>query len=207
MAFMTKIETNTVIDVDGNEKTSTKETTTNIQRNDEPDYIKLYTKMWCEFNDIPLAYRPLFLELVTSMTYCNSSNLGSSQLVNTGAPWNIGIMERLGWKKAMYQRGLKALCECNAIRKVGRGVYQINPQYAGRGEWKYNPRLQRGGVEDLVATFKFKDKTVETKVIWADDGVTSDINNTMRRGMNVRDTDETILKTTKINNNNNEEAS
>lgn len=194
MSIITSTETTTTIDADGNESTSIIEKSTNFQRNNEPDYIKLYTRMWCEFNEIPEVYRGLFLELVTRMSYaCTSSEIGG-QLVNTGKPWSDDIMKALNWKKAMYQRGLKALCECDAIRKVGRGVYQINPNYAGRGEWKYNPRLQRGGVEDLVVKFSFKDKDVQTSIVWADDGTDSDFNDMYREGMGVSKEDETVLK-------------
>ena len=196
--YLKKTETVIREDADGNVTSSTVETTTNIQRNDEPDYIKLYTKMWCEFNDIPMAYRELFLQLVTRMTYCNSADLGNSQLVNTGKPWSDSIMTALGWKKSMYMKGLSELCKHNAIRKVGRGVYQINPQYAGRGEWKYNPRLERGGVEDLIAKFNFKDKSVDTKIVWADDGDDTPMNEAYRQGMGVSAKQETILKSTTI---------
>ena len=198
--FITEKQTTIQEDADGNIKTSSVEKVTNIQRNNEPDYIKLYTKMWCEFNDIPMAYRELFLQLVIRMTYCNSNNLNGSQLVNTGKPWSDDIMAVLKWKKAMYQRGLKVLCECEAIKKVGRGVYQINPQYAGRGEWKYNPRLERGGIEDLVAKFNFKDKSVDTKIVWADNGEDSPMNEAYRQGMGVSAKQETILKSTTIEN-------
>lgn len=196
--FITEKQTTIQEDADGNIKTSSVEKVTNIQRNNEPDYIKLYTKMWCEFNDIPMAYRELFLQLVIRMTYCNSADLGNSQLVNTGKPWSTSIMKALNWKDRMYQKGLKALCECEAIKKVGRGVYQINPQYAGRGEWKYNPRLERGGIEDLVVSFNFKDKSVDTKIVWADDGEDTPINEAYRQGMGVSAKQETILKSTTI---------
>lgn len=196
--FITEKQTTIQEDADGNIKTSSVEKVTNIQRNNEPDYIKLYTKMWCEFNDIPMAYRELFLQLVIRMTYCNSADLGNSQLVNTGKPWSTSIMKALNWKDRMYQKGLKALCECEAIKKVGRGVYQINPQYAGRGEWKYNPRLERGGIEDLVVSFNFKDKSVDTKIVWADDGEDTPMNEAYRQGMGVSAKQETVLKSTTI---------
>ena len=194
--IMTEKEVHSHIDENGIERTDVKETTRKIERSTEPDFIKLYTKMWCEFNEVPDAYRGLFLELVVRMTYCNSSDLESSQLVNTGSPWSDSIMAALDWKKAMYQRGLRALCDCGAIRKVGRGVYQVNPLYAGRGEWKYNPRLNRGGVEDLIATFNFKDKTVNTKITWADDGEDTPVNKEYRKGLGVSEKDHTVLKTT-----------
>lgn len=191
-------ETYTHEDADGNITTSTTEKTSSIEHNNEPDYIKLYTKMWCEFNQIPDVYRNLFIELVSRMSYCNASDLENSQLVNTGKPWSDAIMKTLGWKSAMYFRGLKALSECGAIKKVARSVYQINPSYAGKGEWKYNPRLNRGGVEDLIATFSFKNGQVQTDIIWADDGTDSQINEIYRQGIGARPEQNTVMKTTSI---------
>lgn len=198
MSIIKEVTTTTTIHPDGQEETTITEKTANFQRCEEPDYIKLYTQMWCEFNNIPFTYRALFFELVTRMTYCRATDLEHSQLVNTGKPWANSIMQALGWKKAMYQRGLKALCDCGAIKQVGRGVYQINPMYAGKGEWKYNPKLDRGGVEDLVATFRFKEGTVDAKIVWADNGEDNDLNAMYRDGLGVTASDGTILKTRRV---------
>lgn len=203
---MIKSEVNTttreVLDTEGNvieQKKTTSESTVNIGRNNEPDYIKLYTKMWCEFNQIPDTYRNLFMELVARMSYCNSADLPHSQLVNTGKPWSDSIMQALGWKKAMYQRGLKELCVCGAIKQISRGVYQVNPSYAAKGEWKYNPRLERGGVEDLVATFNFKDGTVDTKITWAgrNDGSAEPAEQEMLNNLGVKKNHDLILRESK----------
>ena len=143
------------------------ETTKKLEKSTEPDFIKLYTRMWCEFNGIPECHRALFLELATRMSYCNKTDLGASQIVYTGEPNASAICQAIGWKqKDSLMKGLKALVNCGAIRKLNRAVYQINPSYAGRGEWKYNPRLDRGGVEDLVATFNLRKGTVETQIVW-----------------------------------------
>ena len=193
------IEKETYVDEDGKVKSTTKEMTVKKERSEEPDYIKLYTRMWCEFNEIPLSYRTLFLSLVSRMSYCNRNDLENSQLVNTGKPWSKSIMEECGWKSSdSLMKGLKTLCDCNAIRKVGRGVYQINPSYAGRGTWKYNPRLNGGGIEDLVATFNFKDKTVDTHIVWADDGQDSEYNDYWRNGLGVNREDETVFERTNV---------
>lgn len=198
MNIISAKDTQTIIDENGVERSTTKETTTKVERSTEPDYIKIYTKMWCEFNQIPLAYRDLFFELICNMTYCNASDLQHSQLVYTGRPWSDCIMQRLGWKRAMYQRGLAELCQCKAIKKISRGVYQINPSYAGRGEWKYNPRLQRGGIENLVATFNYAAGTVQTTMTWADDGTDSELNTLYRTGLSVTKNDNTTLTTQTI---------
>lgn len=194
-----KSESVTTIDANGNQETTTKETA--LTRTGEPDYIKLYTKVWCEFNEIPLKWRSLFLELAMRMSYCNSQELDESQLVCTGKPFSSTIMKALGWtSESTYKKGLKALCDCNAIRKVARGVYQINPSYAARGNWRYNPQLSRGGVIDLVAEFNFVQGTCKTKIVWADDGNDDDeLNKIYRDGLGVKKGDEdTVLKHTQI---------
>ena len=167
------IKSETTIITDENKTTgeltiSTKERTTKIDRSEEPDYIKLYTRMWCEFNSIPEKYRQLFLSLATRMTYCDTEDIENSQIVLVVEPISSIIRRECGWQsKDALMKGLQALCKCNAIKRLRRGAYQINPSYAGRGSWKYNPKLQQGGVEDLIATFNFKDKTVDTKITFA----------------------------------------
>lgn len=197
MKLCTETHTTTIIDSDGNQTSTTLEKTRKIELSTEPDYIKLYTAMWCEFNEIPLAYRPLFLELVTRMSYCDKGDLEHSQLVCTGGPFADSICKALHWtSKESLKKGLKALAQCNAIKRVGRGYYQINPNYAGRGEWKYNPRLDRGGIEDLVATFNFKDHTVKTNIVWADDDQTSILNQNFREGLDITSADHAVLSET-----------
>jgi len=198
MANFRETTVTTIVDENGIEKSTMVEKNINITRNDEPDYIKVYTNMWAEFTGIPVAYRELFLQLATRMTYCNSSDLKNAQLVNTAKPFSLDIMEAMKWKIDMYNKGLKELVKCGAIKRVGRGVYQINPSYAGKGEWKYNPRLDRGGVEDLVAVFNFKDKTIDTNILWADDGEENDLNKIYREGMGVKASDETVITNTVV---------
>lgn len=190
-------EIQTFTDEDGNVKETVKETTQKIERTSEPDFIKLYTNVWCEFNQIPLTWRPLFLELVAKMTYCDSKDLKASQIVFTGSVYADSIMEHLNIGRRQYQKGLRVLVECGAIRKIQnkRGVYQINPNYAGRGEWKYNPKYARGGIEDLKAEFDFVNGTVITNIVWANDGSDSELNTAYREALSIDKDDNTTLKT------------
>jgi len=192
-----KIEKITHVDSEGNESTTEISKSVSYVRNEEPDYIKLYTKMWLEMNEIPLAYRGLFLELVCNMSYSYAPNMRKSQMVNTGKPWSDFICEKLGWGQKMYEKALRELVVCGAIKRLYRGVYQINPSYAGKGEWLYNPKLSRGGIKDLKATFGLKDKTAEVEIIWADDGEFNEFNKTYREGLEVEPSDETVLTFTK----------
>lgn len=99
---------------------------------------------------LPAAYRFLFFILAARMCYCDSDDLAHSQLVHTGEPYRDEIMEIMGWtNRDSLQKGLRALCECNAIRYVSRGCYQINPRFASKGQWLYNPRIPQSNVEGL----------------------------------------------------------
>lgn len=160
-----KIET--VRDEEGNvisEKETTK--TKRIDRVTEPDYIKLYAETWLDKskNEIPIGYRALFLELAARMSYCEADDHEHSQLVMTSGIYQEAIMNTLGLKsRDSLQKGLKALCDCNAIRRVQRGIYQINPRYAGKGQWKYNPRISRSSLEDFADYYERAKKEAERK--------------------------------------------
>lgn len=155
-------------DAEGNITTDTTRTVKSYKKNEEPDYIKLYTRMWLEFNNVPEKWRPLFLSLICRMSYASLTDNEGGQIVYTVGPNRDAIINECGWKtKGTLYRGLQALCECNAIRQITKGVYQINPEYAGRGPWQYNAREAQGGVSNLIAKFNFADKSVDTRIIWA----------------------------------------
>lgn len=140
-----------------------------INKNDEPPYIKIYTQMWCQFNRVPERWHSLFFSLVCRMTYADMTSETGGQVVHTSGTTANSIVKELGWKsKDTLYRGLQALCDCKAIRKLGKGEYQVNPQYAGRGPWRYNAQAKQGGVKDLIAKFSFRDKQVETFIEWDD---------------------------------------
>ena len=189
-------ETTTTTDSDGNITKNEVEKT--LYSEPEPDFIKLYTNTWCEFNKIPRAYRGLFLQLALRMSYCDANDLGRSQLVFTGKPFSDIIAEALNWKNDMFKHGLVVLTKCGAIKRVSRGVYQINPSYAGKGSWKYNARLQSGGIKELRSTFDFVNKKVDTKIVWADDGQDTEFNEMYRQGIGVTAEEQTVLKSTTV---------
>ena len=106
---------------------------------------------------LPAAYRFLFVVLAARMGYCDKDDLEHSQLVMTGEPFATEIRDIMGWgNRDSLLKGLRALCECNAIRKVSRGCYQINPRFASKGQWLYNPRISQSNVEGLKTYYDDK---------------------------------------------------
>lgn len=169
--YLEKTTIHEVEDKDGNLTTDTvKETKTYHPNSGEPEYIKIYTSMWCDFNQIPERWQPLFLALATRMTWadCTDKEHYGGQLVAVNGPIRDDIIDEMGWTtRQPLQRGLRVLRECGAIRMVSRGFYQINPSYAGRGFWKYNPSKEQGGIENIKVYFDLKNKKVDTHIEWS----------------------------------------
>ncbi len=167
------VNTNTVTENGKMVKKETSDSTWTVERTGEPDFIKLYTEAWSPKKStkdkdgspagkkaaagedtaqltLPSAYRCLFVVLAARMSYCDKDDLAHSQLVMTGEPYREEIMEIMGWEnRDSLMKGLRALRECNAIRKVSRGCYQINPRFAAKGQWINNPRIPQSDVKGL----------------------------------------------------------
>ena len=63
------------------------------------------------------------------------------------------------------------MCNCNAIRRINRGVYQINPSFAAKGKWLdgKDGNTSYSGVKRFVAKFDFTDGSVTTDVTYSED--------------------------------------
>ena len=117
----------------------------------EPDFYKLY-----RLDDVPMQWRRLFSLLACFMSYTDATNertLQFSQIVYTGMVKDK-LMQVMGWETgSMYQKGLRELTKCGAIRHLARGVYQVNPTIAAKGSWEYDKRRRQGGVKKFTEYF------------------------------------------------------
>jgi hypothetical protein len=115
--------------------------------------------------DIPDAYKTLFLALAQNMSACDSADLEHSQMVFTGGPFSDHYMRLCGWKsKDALKKGLRVLCNCNAIRRVSRGVYQVNPTFAAKGCWLDGKGNETAfsGIKRFVTEYDWVNGTVKT---------------------------------------------
>lgn len=117
----------------------------------EPDFYKLY-----QLEAVPMQWWSLFEQLACYMSYADATNertLKSSQIVYTSMEKDK-IMQAMNWKtSSMYQKGLRELTKCGAIRHLARGVYQVNPMIAAKGSWEYDKIRRQGGVKKFAEYF------------------------------------------------------
>ena len=105
-------------------------------RSEEPDYVKLYIKAWCEFKEIKGINTAFLYQLLPSMTYAQHG-----QIIYTNSAMKKNIAKCLKWsEKTACQRAsleIRKLCDAGILRKIQNGEYQVNPELIGKGEWKH----------------------------------------------------------------------
>lgn len=109
-------------------------------------FIRIDTESWQRNNSIPEEYRSFFI--------CLACNMGNIDLYDFDADcfdtrqaviMDRGLAERLcgemGWPgMARLRKGIRALCDCGAIRRAATGVYEVSKRYASLGARKTRKR-------------------------------------------------------------------
>jgi hypothetical protein len=171
------IQFSQTVDANGNVTTSSKSRLVSIEKG-EPPYIKLYYKAWMGIYDVPDAYKTLFLTMAKNMSPCICDDLDHSQLVNTAGIYTDIYLRACHWtSKDSLKKGLKALCDCNAIIRVGRGVYQVNPTFAAKGKW-LNGKVDAtafSGVREFTTSFDWANGTMQTTITTSADDDDQDV--------------------------------
>lgn len=103
----------------------------------EPSYIKLYIDGIAGLRDIPLYCWPVLLCMLEKVHYANSE-----QCFEFGAPMRNKVAGELHVKIGKVNHAISDLVKCGAILRSGRGLYQFNPTFFARGEWKDIQKLR-----------------------------------------------------------------
>lgn len=97
----------------------------------EAKHVKWYVDSFGKFDILPPHYLGVFLTLVTKMTPAKD---GMS--VDFTCSSKKRMCKELGFEKVgTLNNALSGLCKLNYIRRVERGMYQINPFLCGKGKW------------------------------------------------------------------------
>lgn len=99
----------------------------------EPDYIKLYIDGIDVFNSMTKTTSSILMHILKTMTYANTD---MGQVVEITAWRKKIIADSLDIKINTIDKTLMDLVKSNILKKIGRGIYQVNPNIFGKGEWK-----------------------------------------------------------------------
>lgn len=103
----------------------------------EPPYVKVYLGDLALLRTLPLYCWPVLLWLLQKAPYATQA-----PYFEIGSPTRAYIGEEMGIRSSSVNHAIADLVKHGAILRVRRGLYQLNPQLFGRGEWKEIAKLR-----------------------------------------------------------------
>ena len=127
----------------------------------EPPYIKLYIQDVLYLKDMPKGLTNVVYALLENAMFADK---GLRIYLPTGLKKEL--ISKIGTTKAAFDNALTKLCKGEIIRRVDIGVYELNPFFFGKGEWKDIDRIRATWNYDAI-----KGRTFQA-VITRKDGAT-----------------------------------
>lgn len=123
----------------------------------EPNYVKLYLDQIVKLTEITGWTSNVLYELLGDSKYASD---GQIIVVNSG--YKEMVAEKLGIKKQSVTNAINALKKKDIIYKIKNGVFMLNPQIFGKGEWKDVKKLRyEVELSDVGTTITLKEKVIE----------------------------------------------
>lgn len=131
----------TVIEVDELTGELKNQSTVYISRTEsEPPYVKMYFDGIQSIRSIPLYCWPVLMWLLRLMPYANAD-----PVFEFGAPMRKRAAGELEVSVSRVDHAVSDLLKCGVLLRVDRGLYQFNPAFFARGEWKDIQKLRSNG--------------------------------------------------------------
>lgn len=129
-------------------------TTTHSERTSEPNFIKLYLDHLAVFNGVPLNVNPILAEILRRTTYADDVSGGHQVVINRAIKKQIA--QSLKCSESKINNAITVFVNKDYLRRLDRGLYEINPNYFGKGDW--------GNIRKLRANYDYVEHTVVTEV-------------------------------------------
>lgn len=123
---------------------------TNIHKNEEGLYIKIYSAGLDSIpDDLSLAAFRFLIQFATYASYADINDLEGGMLIQLNSTIREEIQEKLNIKRRTFYENLKKLVDYDLIREIRKSCYQLNPNLLGKGYFEYNTTYKQGGIKDL----------------------------------------------------------
>ena len=147
---VTGIRTDVIVDHETGEiKSRREERTAYIEQ--EPPYVKLYLDNVLFLSDLPKGLSGILMALLERMPYT-----GKGFAINGAIRREIA--KELGSTEGSIRNAIMNLTKGNLLIRIDTGLYQFNPYFFGRGDWKDIERLR------LEITYDYRGRTFMTEV-------------------------------------------
>lgn len=121
------------------------------KRTREPDFIKLYLDCILTFQSLSKTLNPILIEFLKHMSYAHDD-----QLIYVNMPMKKSIALTTKRTVKRVDQALSEFVKGNIFKRLDRGLYQVNANMFGRGEWK--------DIKKIRSTFDFNLGTVQTDI-------------------------------------------
>lgn len=106
----------------------------------EPPYVKVYFDGFSRLQTLPLYCWPVLLWVMRMIPYANAD-----PVFEFGAPMRRKAAAELKVSVGRVDHALSDLLKCGVLLRADRGLYQFNPSFFARGEWKDIQKLRSCG--------------------------------------------------------------
>ena len=123
---------------------------------DEPPYVKMYLDSLLYLKDLPKGYNVILNALLKRMSYAGDVD-GQVIVVNKAVKERIS--KEVGVSISRIENVLGELNKGDLLYRIDRGMYRVNPNFFGKGDWTDIARLR------LEVNFDSKGKTIMGEII------------------------------------------
>ena len=120
----------------------------------EPEYIKMYLGDIIHLCSLPKSYLRVLIFLLRNVNFANDE-YPMCVLIPSGLKRKM--MDRIGFSNIRsINNVLSDLAKVGILRRIENSVYQLNPHYFGRGNWK--------DIRKIRAVVEYDPGSVERKI-------------------------------------------
>lgn len=137
--------------IDKNGEYVSKRANRTLSWGDEPPYVKMYLDSLLYLKDLPKGYNVILNALLKRMSYAGDSD-GQVIVVNKAVKERIS--KEVGVSISRIENVMGDLTKGDLLYRIDRGMYRVNPNFFGKGDWQDIARLR------LEITFDANGKTI-----------------------------------------------
>lgn len=123
----------------------------------EPEYVKLYIDCVLAVNGLRKGLNPIFLAFLPYMSYADANSEDGGQVLFINKAMKNIIAKKLNIGLESINKAISEFTKAGLFKRLAVGMYQINPNIVGRGEWK--------DIKNIRATFDFASKEIVADII------------------------------------------
>ena len=149
------IESHTSVTMTPEGEVITATTDTTKRWGKEPPYVKMYLDNLLFLKDLPKGHSGILNELLNHMAYSSSEKC---QKIYMNAELKREIADKIGVSTKRIENVIIDLADGGLLIRAGRGTYQVNPNFFGKGDWRNIAELR------MQITFNGEGTTIMTEI-------------------------------------------